>query len=165
LGFNFSRFKFYAIYRTGNVTQIPTNGKAWIENDWTAAIIVPSDTEYAKRLSNLPMPHGGKRSSDQKGHIIGHALGGSDSKTNNFFAQDARSNKLLYNEFEKKVREELSKPCVAFIYYFVQLQYPKGFRSPNSLPLRPKRILPFAIVFDTGKKKLGIVGTLPIDNP
>ena len=157
-------------FRTGNITQVPIDGTAWIHEDWTLATIFPADKEYAERLrsESLPTPHGGKRDTDQKGHIIGHALGGPDDKTNNFFAQDGGSNKQFYYQFERQVRKAISEPCVLFAKYAVELQYPKGFQSynpPDELPLRPTHIMAFAIMYDLRDHIVGTVAMPPVENP
>jgi hypothetical protein len=157
-------------YRTRHIQQVPIDGTAWIEEDWTSAVIYPSESEYAKRLPSryLPEPHGGRRSSDQKGHIIAHSLGGPDNKTENFFAQQASSNNKLYQQFERKVREKLSEPCVLFAAYFVQLHYVPAFQPhlpPTTIPLRPTGLSAFAFTFDVSRKPIDSVVLPYLPNP
>ena len=142
---------------TGNITQVPFDGSAWITSDRTTAIITPSTTNPGPRPSKLPDPWGGLRDTDNRGYIVGHSLGGSNDKTNNFFAQDGPSNIAFYYAFERPTRILLDNPCVDYVVYIIDLYYPSGFQpydpDQGELPLRLTGLGAYAVA-------LGIGGTL-----
>jgi RHS repeat-associated protein len=133
---------------TWHIENVPHNGSARIYEDITTAVIIHSPTNRP-RSNKLPIPWGGRRPGpygDDSGHIVGHALGGSDTDRNNFFAHHWYRNRNDFRNFESRVSNKLEpdsfercRPSIwPFAAYFVQLHYSQ-YIDPK-YPLRPEAL-------------------------
>ncbi|HEU4509335.1 MAG TPA: RHS repeat-associated core domain-containing protein [Pyrinomonadaceae bacterium] len=92
--------------------------------DLTAATIVYSPVNTARPLNSTVQPKYGKRQGDDRGHIIGQALGGPPVPIN-LFSQSPTWNRGAYRVFETGIRQTLTAHQDWKAHVLVILTYPK----------------------------------------
>lgn len=141
-----------------------------IAHDVTTATIVSTTRPIPRRelkASDQP-PMGEPASDDQRGHIIGDALGGGP-ESRNLFWQNRLTNTSTFARIENQIRELLTAYPSAFIQLKVQLNYePPSCNSPND-PQRFFRpiggVYSFRVSGDRGAEPYSPWISIPFDNP
>jgi RHS repeat-associated protein len=103
-------------------------------SDVVRATLVYSDHPEEPLGDQQPMF--GKSAGDDRGHIIGRALGGPPDPMN-LFSQDPDVNRKSYKKFETKIREELTRHKNWEARVRVELLYPRVSCDPPSGSFRP----------------------------
>jgi hypothetical protein len=106
-----------------------------VVSDVTTAIVGYSDQPTAEPLGRQ-QPKYGLYPGDDRGHIVGAALGGSP-QSENLFSQDPRVNRGAYRDFEADIRRVLTKHHDWVALIKVTLVYEQG--ASCSKPTNPER--------------------------